>query len=196
MEAISDERLLEDLKRDDKQAFKQLTERYLDKVWRLSYRMLQNKQDAEDVAQEVFVSVWNNRHRWESEGAKFSTWIYRVAVNRSIDLSRKRKGGQVELTEEIAEAPGISAEDAASRHQMQGLLLECLKQLPEKQMLALLYFYYEEMDIPEICNKLQATEDAVRSLLKRGRANMKDIIRDTLGDDHCDFEGAAPYLRG
>jgi RNA polymerase sigma-70 factor (ECF subfamily) len=195
MHVIPDAALLAALKNDDRQAFRQLTERYLDKVWRLAYRVVRHRQDAEDIAQEVFVTVWNNRHQWQDEGASFSTWIYRVTVNRSIDWARKRKQPHHELSEELADTDTLSGEDHAAQRQHQELMLACLKELPEKQMLSLLYYYYEEMDIPQICIKLQTTEDAVRSLLKRGRATMKEIIRGKLGDDDRQITGTDPYLR-
>lgn len=189
-----DETLLARIRGGDRQAFRALTQRYLDKIWRLSFRMLNNRHDAEDVTQEVFLAVWNHRHGWKPGEAKFSTWLYRVAVNRSIDLARKRKCGHGLLDDTLPDRETPSGEDHAGAQQTQQLLLACMKQLPEAQMLALIYFYYEELDIREICTRLNATEDAIRSLLKRGRAKMKEIIRDTLGDDSRTVEGAAPDL--
>lgn len=196
MQDMTDDALLAALALDDKQAFRELTTRYLDKICRLAYRMLNNRQDAEDVAQEVFVSVWNNRKGWQSGTATFSTWIYRVAVNRSIDFRRKRKVVNIELTEELVESNDVRADDMVSARQMQVMLLSCLKELPEKQMLAMLYFYYEEMEIHEICAKLDATEDSVRSLLKRGRASMKDIVSSRMNNEAGQLYAIAPYLKG
>ncbi|OYW14250.1 MAG: hypothetical protein B7X02_00425, partial [Rhodospirillales bacterium 12-54-5] len=132
--------------------------------------------EAEDVAQEVFVTVWNKRAEWKAGEASFSTWIYRVAINRAIDCQRKRKAPTAELTEEIAESGDMAADDFVSNQQTQAMLLACLKQLPEKQMQAMLYYYYEEMDIDSICQRLNASEDSVRSLLKRARVGMKDMV--------------------
>ena len=178
-----------------KLAFQELTSRYIDKIWRISYRVVRNRQDAEDVAQEVFTTVWNQREQWRAGEAKFSTWLYRVAVNRSIDLCRKRKGVNVELEDDAYESDYMSADDMVAGRQTQEVLLECLKELPEKQMLALLYFYYEEMDIGEICKRLSATEDSVRSLLKRGKVSMRDILTNKFGSNNREqIEAIAPYL--
>lgn len=196
MTELTDEALLAALSRDDKQAFRALTERYVHKIWRLSFRMLHDRQDAEEVTQDVFVTVWNNRHNWQEGEARFSTWLYRVAVNRSIDFKRRHKPENVELTEELVESDIPAADSVAESREMHGLLMACLKELPEKQMLAMLYYYYEEMDIGEICSKLGTTEEAARSLLKRARANMKDIIGGKLGSDARLLQGIAPYLRG
>lgn len=192
----TDEALLAALAQDDKQAFRTLTERYLQKIWRLSFRILNNRQDAEEVTQDVFVSVWNNRTNWRDGDAKFSTWLYRVAVNRSIDFKRKHKPQNVELSETLIDDSGTAADELVSQRQMHGLLMECMKELPEKQMLAMLYFYYEEMDIGEICSRLQTTEEAARSLLKRARVTMKDKLGGKLGTNVRSIQGLPPHLRG
>ena len=197
-ERITDDALLEALTRDDKFAFQELTTRYLQKICRLAYRVVGNRQDAEDVAQEVFVTVWNRRHEWKAGEASFSTWLYRVATNRSIDIQRKRKtgGGSVELSEELIDHTDIRADERVSRRETQEMVMGCLKELPEKQMLALLYFYYEDMEIDEICLRLKATEDSVRSLLKRGKMSMRDVLAEKFDGDESKIALIAPYLVG
>lgn len=176
MQDLSDDALLALIATDDRNAFRELMRRHIHKIWRVAYRVLHNEQDSEDVAQEVFVTIWNKRADWQAGEATFSTWLYRVAMNRAIDFQRRRKAPTVELSEEIAESGDIAADDFVSNQQTQAMLLSCLKQLPEKQMQAMLYYYYEEMDIEAICQKLNATEDSVRSLLKRARVGMKDMV--------------------
>lgn len=191
----TDDALLAELAHDSKLAFHALTARYIDKIWRISYRVVRNRQDAEDVTQEVFTTVWNHRAQWRPGEASFSTWLYRVAVNRSIDFCRKRKVESVEFSEDLYESNYMSADDMVAGRETQEMLLACLKELPEKQMLALLYFYYEEMEIDEICTRLNATEDSVRSLLKRGKVSMKDVIAAKFGPDHRhQIQAIAPYL--
>lgn len=191
----SDDALLAEVAQDNKAAFQALTSRYIDKIWRISYRVVRNRQDAEDVTQEVFTTVWNQRGEWRPGEASFSTWLYRVAVNRSIDFCRKRKVENVELDDDLYESDYISADELVAGRQTQEMLLECLKELPEKQMLALLYFYYEDMDIEEICTRLSATEDSVRSLLKRGKAAMRDVITSKFGRNNREqIQAIAPYL--
>ncbi len=191
----TDEALLAALANDSKLAFHELTNRYIDKVCRISYRVVRNRQDAEDVAQEVFTTVWNNRTHWKAGEASFSTWLYRVTVNRSIDFCRKRKVESIELEDDQFESDYMSADDMVAGREMQEMLMACLKELPEKQMLALLYFYYEDMDIDEICARLRATEDSVRSLLKRGKVGMKEVLATRLGDEHQQqIQVIAPYL--
>lgn len=192
---LTDDELLAELAKDSKNAFHALTTRYIDKVTRISFRVVRNRQDAEDVAQEVFTTVWNQRYHWREGEAKFSTWLYRVAVNRSIDYCRKRKVENIEMTDDLFESDYMSADDMVSNRETQQMLMACLKELPEKQMLALLYFYYEDMEIGEICTRLRATEDSVRSLLKRGKVSMRDVIATRLGTGaEQQMQAIAPYL--
>lgn len=179
-QTATDDALLAAIAADDTGAFHQLTTRYIDKTRRLAFRLTANRQDAEDVAQEVLVTVWTHRHNWRPGEASFSTWIYRVTTNRAIDLRRRRKGESVELSEELVDTDEQSADERVSTHEMQAMILDGFKQLPEKQMLALLYFYYEDMDIPDICLRLRASEDSVRSLLKRGKAGMREVLANRL----------------
>lgn len=195
LQNLTDDALLAALAQGDKAAFRELSTRYLDKVCRTAYRVLYNRQDAEDVAQEVFVSLWNKRGEWKPGEASFSTWLYRVAMNRSIDFRRRRKVENIELTEELVESDYAHADDLVSNRQMQTILLSCLKELPEKQMRALLYYYYEEMDISTICAKLEATEDSVRSLLKRGKVSMREALEAKLGSESDKLLAIAPYLK-
>lgn len=191
----TDATLLSEIARDSKPAFHALTSRYIDKIWRISYRVLRDRQDAEDVTQEVFTTIWNQRGQWREGEAQFSTWLYRVAVNRSIDFGRKRRNGTVELDDEQFESDYMQADDMVAGRETQQMILSCLKELPEKQMLALLYFYYEEMDIADICKRLSATEDSVRSLLKRGKVGMRDVIASKFGKNYQEqVRIIAPYL--
>jgi RNA polymerase sigma-70 factor, ECF subfamily len=192
---LTDDALLAELTRDNRLAFHELTTRYIDRIWRISFRVVRNRQDAEDVTQEVFTTVWNRRSDWKPGEAAFSTWLYRVAVNRSIDFCRKRKVENIELEDDAFESDYMSADDMVSNRETQEMLMGCLKELPEKQMLALLYFYYEEMEISEICLRLRASEDSVRSLLKRGKVGMRDVIAARFGADHQQqLTAIAPYL--
>jgi len=101
MEAF-EKRLLKLSQNGDRQAFGELVDLYKDKINSLAYRMLGNLQDAEDIAQETFMRVYANLHRYDDQ-YKISTWIYRIANNLCIDRIRKRKvrRNQLSLDAEI-----------------------------------------------------------------------------------------------
>src|SRR5277367_2961952 len=83
----------------DENAYRTLVDRHSRSVFRLAYRMTGNEQDSEDVVQETFMRAYRQLHRWEAR-ASFSTWLYRIAANYSLDLVRGRKRhGEVGLDE-------------------------------------------------------------------------------------------------
>ncbi len=180
-----DEFLIAQVAIGNKPAFQALTTRYIDQVRRVSYKVVRNAHDAEDVAQEVFATVWNERGNWRADSnAAFSTWLYRVAINRAIDHRRRHKVEHTVIDEDMFECDGKRADELLCNRQTQAMLMECLKQLPEKQMRALLYFYYEELEIDEIRQRLDTTEDSVRSLLKRGKISLKEAIAEHNAASH------------
>ncbi len=161
----------------DKAAYQLLVKRYLTKVWRLAMSILHDAQEAEDATQEVFLALWQSVEKWDPEGqAKFSTWIYRVAFNKCIDIKRARKPTVPE--ESVPEkATETDAYDQLLQSQVSDKISSLLAELPEMQRIAMLLYYYEELSVDEISAKLETSEQSVRSLLKRGRRSLKDKIQ-------------------
>lgn len=175
----TDEDLLAQIAADNHDAYRHIVDKYLPKLWRFAFNVLRNEQEAEDIVQDVLMSVWKNRQSWNQQGpAKFSTWIYRITLNRCIDKKRKNAtaGEQVELENEPLEAPSPAPDQGLMNEQRNNRLLNLLGDLPENQRTALLYFYYEDLTIIEISHRMGASEQAVRSLLKRARKTLKEKL--------------------
>tara|TARA_B100001179_G_C18529092_1_gene376221 strand:- start:365 stop:943 length:579 start_codon:yes stop_codon:yes gene_type:complete len=169
---LDDDVLLERIKRNDQAAFSMLMERYRDKIKGLAWRLLYNDEAAEDALQEVFCAVWQNKDKWEIGGAaKFSTWIYRVTVNKCVDVKRKMRP-QVDI-EDTNLSTNARAERIISAKQMEKTLGQLLDTLPEQQALALRMYYYEDKKVEDIAAELDNTELGVRSLIKRGKAALR-----------------------
>lgn len=189
---VSDDDLLARIKNDDRAAYKMLVERYLPKLWRLSVSVLYNEAEAEDVVQDTLLTVWQNRHKWEDGDAKFSTWIYRVTLNRSIDVKRKRRPTTgIEMVEDTMPSEALLAADQLLvRREDHAHLNRLLNTLPENQKAAILLYYCEELNIKEISTKLATTEQGARSLLKRGRKALRDMLdREPEQFQHRGFQG-------
>ena len=169
---LDDDVLLERIKRNDQAAFSMLMERYRDKIKGLAWRLLYNDEAVEDALQEVFCAVWQNKDKWEIGGAaKFSTWIYRVTVNKCVDVKRKMRP-QVDI-EDTNLSTNARAERIISAKQMEKTLGQLLDTLPEQQALALRMYYYEDKKVEDIAAELDNTELGVRSLIKRGKAALR-----------------------
>lgn len=171
---LDDDVLMAQMAKDDEQAFALLMNKYHSKLKALGWRVLFNDQAAEDAVQEAFLALWRTRHKWEIGGAaKLSTWLYRVTINRCVDIKRKRRVKvDIEDTTMSVEAKGDDILEAKHR---QVRLDAFLKELPEQQALALRLYYLEENSIPAIAKSMDNTEDGVRSLIKRGKANMRQF---------------------
>lgn len=178
---LGDDLLLERMREDDVEAYRELVERHMNRAFGVAMRVLKNPTDAEDVAQDAFVKAWTNRHRWEPGRAKFSTWLYRVVVNRCIDL---RRSPREEWIDDVPE-PADEAEDSVSqihRRQIYGQLEDALGRLPTQQRVAVVLSYYEDLSNAEIAEVMSTSVSAVESLLKRGRKGLREILRHSEAD--------------
>jgi RNA polymerase sigma-70 factor (ECF subfamily) len=172
----SDEALVRRAGAGDRAAASLLVERHTRMIYAACYRMLGSKAAAEDAAQETFLRLWRSASRWKPQGAKFETWLYRVAMNICIDDLRKRK-------REAPEDAAPERADTAAR-QDQALFLrerrfavdEALSRLPERQKLAITLCHYQELTNIEAAEIMGLSVDALESLLARGRRALRDML--------------------
>lgn len=171
-----DKDLLDRLATGDETAFRLLVIRHIDRAYAIALRIVGSAADAEDVVQDTMLKVWTHRGRWQHGRAKFSTWLYRVVSNRCIDLRRKPRTENVDVVPEVAD----SKPDASSlieRNEMNDLLEAAMQRLPEQQRIAVIFSYHENMSNGEIAEVMDTTVAAVESLLKRGRQQLRELLR-------------------
>ena len=171
-----DKDLLDRLADDDESAFRSLVERHIDRAYAIALRIAGNAADAEDVVQDTMLKVWSHRGRWQHGRAKFSTWLYRVISNRCIDLRRKPRSEDVDAVPEMAD-PQPDASAMIERNEVRDLLEGAMQRLPEQQRLAVILSYHENMSNGEIAEVMDSTVAAVESLLKRGRQQLRELLR-------------------
>lgn len=189
---MEEHQLIEMLKEGDESAFKIIVERWQGMVYNTALGMVQNEGDAEDIAQEVFIQVFESIDGFKGE-SKFSTWIYRIAVTKSLDALRKRKrkkrfafvhslyGDNNEVRYEIPEFvhPGITAE----RREAAGYLFRAVERLPENQKTAFVLNKMEMLSYREIGEIMQLRPGAVDSLLQRAKKNLRSYLEEILKPD-------------
>jgi RNA polymerase sigma-70 factor (ECF subfamily) len=184
LRAESDEALFLASQAGDELAFRTLVERHVMMIRRLALNVVHDEQEAEDVAQEAFVSAWRNRGNWRPE-ARFTTWIYRIAMNKAIDRYRSRRAAPhsqeviaqiIDRDVPLAETP--EQEGRLEQRQLSGTLTAALGTLPDTQATALRLFYFEEMEVAKIAQLMVTSEQSVRALLKRGRQALKHRLQD------------------
>lgn len=169
----------EELTKGSQEAFRALVEQYSQNVVGACYGFLKNKSDAEDAAQEVFLEVHRSLHGFRKE-ADLSTWIYRIAINKSIDYLRKQKRQQrisdlrdffarKNLKKQADHTPHKELEDEERKHILQTQILA----LPDNQKIALVLKHYQRLSNAEIARIIQTSESAVEGLLHRARDNLR-----------------------
>jgi RNA polymerase sigma-70 factor (ECF subfamily) len=152
-----------------------LADRYLAKVTALAGRTLANRADAEEVAQEVFLRVWQHAGRWRAGQARFSTWLYRVTLNLCHDRLRRRRETTLDAAGDPAsDAPPPGAE--LQRNVVAARVEAALAQLPERQREAIVLCHYQELGNIEAAAVLDVTVEALESLLSRGRRRLRELL--------------------
>jgi RNA polymerase sigma-70 factor, ECF subfamily len=179
------------LKERDPSAFDEIVRRYGDKVFSLIYRMLGNRQEAEDVAQEVFITVFKTVDTFRGE-AKFSTWLLRIAANQSKNrikyLARRPTDGGGEL-EDAAQpgAPGATPGPVAHAQidapdkmleaaETDRLIQAAIAELDEEHRLLVILRDVEEMSYQEIGEITGLPEGTIKSRLHRARMAVKEYL--------------------
>ncbi len=174
--------LLNRLKSGDEIAFKECVESQKDKVLNTCYYFVQNLSDAEDLAQEVFIEVYRAISNYR-EDAQLSTWIYRIAVNKSLDFIRKKKRkkrfahilsffSSADIRKELqVPAPNNPQSDLEQKERIE-ILNKSIDLLPENQKVAITLSKYEGFSNKEIAEILGTSLSAVESLIHRAKNNL------------------------
>jgi len=177
----TDVQLMLDVKAGDEASFELLLQRYRTPLVNFLFRMVRNREQAEDLAQEVFLRVYRAREEYVPS-AKFTTWLFRIATNLALNSMRDTRYQKLEVS---IDAPvTVNAEDgderpldvAEKRPNIEQHLVEdvrvkmirhAINKLPEKQRAAVLLHKYQELDYTEIAKILSCSESALKSLLFR-----------------------------
>ncbi|MGG0790585.1 MULTISPECIES: RNA polymerase sigma factor SigW [Bacillaceae] len=185
MDALIRERINQVLK-GDHNAFGEIVEIYKDKVFQICFRMLGNRQEAEDLAQEAFVRAYVNIRSFNIQ-MKFSTWLYRIATNLCIDRLRKKKPDYY-LDAEVAGTEGLNMysqiasdmakpeEEVESLELQETIQVEIMK-LPEKYRSVIVLKYIEELSLKEISEILDLPVGTVKTRIHRGREALRKQLR-------------------
>lgn len=184
-DVFSDEALVESFVRhSNQQHFRMLIARYRMKVHSIALSVLGPRRtaDAEEVAQEVFVRLYQKLDAFRGE-SKFSTWLYRMAFNQAIDHLRRSNRQHAEPLDDVAE---ISVEEtAATAHQRTeraARVRAAIEQLPQSQRVITHLFYWLGYKTREIAEVIGTPENTVKVYLSRARARLAELLEDEFHD--------------
>jgi len=150
-------------KAGDRKAFDKLVARYRDKMFALTYRMTGDRDEALDLLQETFFAAYKALRGFREE-AGFSSWLYRIAANKSINmLKRKKILSFLPLGVSPKDEPSYEMEDAAGRSELNRHIKISINQLPPQQKLAFNMRFYDQLSFIEIARALDKSESTVKT---------------------------------
>jgi len=159
----------------DRRACAILVERHLNLILAFSRRMLRDRAEAEDVAQETFLRLWTHAARWEARGVKLTAWLHRVAANLCLDRLRRRRGVGLDEAPEVADSAPNALEQLAAA-ELSGKVQMAIAALPERQRMALVLSHFQGLGNSDIATILETGVEAVESLLARGRRALRAAL--------------------
>ena len=178
---MTETEIIQKLQQGSEPAFKMLVENYQKLVVNTCFGLVQNNEDAEDIAQDVFIEVFRSIQNFRAD-AKLSTWLYRIAVNRSLNHIRDNKRHKwfqsfddivkeknTQLMHQLSENPGIELENL----QRANILHEAIGSLPENQKTAFTLNKYEDLSYKEIAEIMDVSVPSVESLIHRAKTELQ-----------------------
>lgn len=160
----------------DAAAFQMLVERHLPAVISVARRMLRDDTEAEDIAQEALLKLWQGGARLEVGASGVRPWLRRVTTNLSID--RIRSARRTDVTDEVPDQPVAPTQlDGLVQDDLAGRVDAVLRGLPDRQRQALVLFHYEGMSQSQVGEVLGVSDEAVESLLSRARRALREQLK-------------------
>jgi RNA polymerase sigma-70 factor (ECF subfamily) len=181
-EQIQELEVIQQVLQGKKQAYAVLVERYQHYVFTLVMRYVQNREEAEEVAQDVFVKAYRYLADFRGQ-SKFSTWLYTIVNTTCISFLRRKKDMTVLAEQDklsaIAERAGMNdkASDYSERKSEKKMMAEAIRELPETDAQIITLFYQHEQTLEEIGVVLGLTSNHVKVRLYRARLKLKEILK-------------------
>ncbi len=180
---MNEKEIIAEIKKNSSHAFKELVESYKDSVVNTCYGFLLNREDAEDIAQDVFIEVYFSIQSFRGD-AQLSTWLYRISVNKSLNYLKKKKRlkwvGSFSGTpgsEKQLELPAIDSTSNPQKDLEQAervkILQKAIESLANNQKISFTLSKYEDLSYKQIAAVMGITIPAVESLLNRAKKNLQ-----------------------
>jgi RNA polymerase sigma-70 factor (ECF subfamily) len=180
---MTDNDIIQQVVNGDKEVFRLLVQRYQSMVFRITVGFVHNKEDADDLTQEIFIQVYHALSKFRGE-ANFQTWLYRIVLNAALNHTRKNKRNIFQRLgnlfhqdwekEKYLRIPETeNPENILIEEEHRELVRKALDTLPENQRSAIILSKYDDLSQREIAEILGTTEGAVEALLQRAKSNLR-----------------------
>jgi RNA polymerase sigma-70 factor (ECF subfamily) len=175
MEKDTDSNLVMKCAHGDKMAFEALVERYERPIYNIAYRVMNNSEDAMDITQNIFLKAYQNIDTFDTS-RKFFSWLYRIAVNESINFSKLKHLSREINTDKIIREKGLNPEQRYAQSEMHGYLQDAIESLDFKYKTAIVLKHFHGLSYKEMSEILEIPEKTVKSRLFTGRQLLKSIL--------------------
>lgn len=179
---MNDGELIHSILEGNQRDYERLIQQYHPNVFRTAMGLLHNKEDAEEVTQDVFIKVYQSLSTFTGKSA-FSTWLYRITVNTSLNFIRKKKRQKIWVNlSSLFQQPSADKqpEILVSEKSEKEIIQRAIESLQEKQRIAFVLAKYEELPQKQVAQVMDITEGAVEQLLLRAKTNLKKILEKKL----------------
>ncbi len=172
---MSDEQLIKEITSGNHAAFKSLMQKYQLQVFRTVMGFVHTKEDAEEVTQDIFVRVYRSLSSFQHD-AEFSTWLYRITINMSLNFLRSNRKNR--LLQSLEAIFSLRSEEKTPLEELEYAerdrrIRRAIDSLPEKQRMAFILSRYEELPQKKIAAVMNRSEGSVEQLLQRAKENLK-----------------------
>ncbi|WP_348076378.1 RNA polymerase sigma factor [Flavobacterium sp.] len=183
MTIIDDKHYINQIIEGNSNAFAVLVDRYKDLVFTLAYKMVKNREEAEEISQDTFIKIFKSLNKFKGE-SKFSTWVYKITYNTCLDRLKKSKkensvvyiedfsGHQVNVIESVF--------DAIDEKERNEKIQDCLSLLPSEDAFLLTLYYFDDQSIEEIAKVMDSNANNIKVKLFRSRKKMASILNKRL----------------
>ncbi|WP_323788100.1 RNA polymerase sigma factor [Psychroserpens sp.] len=186
----NDQTLINQIVEGDTNAFAVLVDRHKDLVFTLALRMLKNREEAEEVAQDTFIKTYKSLDKFKGD-SKLSTWIYRVAYNSCLDRIKKNKKhlNTIEINEfNTHQVLTIdNALDKMETKERNVAIQKCIDILPSEESFLLTLYYFDDLSLDEISKIVGITANSIKVKLFRSRKKLATILKSQLEPDIIDY---------
>jgi len=185
---LTDEEVISRFQAGDEAAFEELVQRYANKLMNFAYRFVLDKQEAEDIVQDTFLKVYQNRHAYR-EIAKFSTWIYTITANLARTFLRKKRNRKLFLFSRLGTDEreiDFPSQDRRPDQLVEGqvseqMIQQAISKLPEHFKTAVILRDIQELTYEEISNIIDAPLGTVKSRINRARLRLQEELAQIRG---------------
>ncbi len=178
----------------DTQAFGVLVERYQDFIYTITLRMVKNREEAEEVAQDSFIKAFESLASFRGE-SKFSSWLYSIAYRKALDrLRQQQRKRTTQLVEEATEGDAVLVENALhylEAKERSEIIQEAIMKLPEEEAAIITFYYFEAQSVKEIAAITSLTEDNVKIKLFRSRKKLYTLLKQFVIPEITKYNGQA-----